>query len=70
METTKAFGCSLKWKSKMEWRRTLDERWKEKPVKVEGIDLDGVKALVGNQSDVYRLINVWATLCDRVSGIC
>jgi len=63
VKTTKAFGCSLKWKSKMDWRKTLDERWKEKPVKVEGIDLEGVKALVGNRSDVYRLINVWATWC-------
>ena len=63
VETTKAFGCSLKWKSKMDWRKTLDERWKEKPVKVEGIDLEGVTALVGNRSDVYRLINVWATWC-------
>ena len=26
VETTKAFGCSMKWKSKMEWRKTLDER--------------------------------------------
>ena len=30
VETTKAFGCSMKWKSKMEWRKTLDERWAEK----------------------------------------
>jgi peroxiredoxin len=63
VEITKAFGCSLKWKSKVDWRKTLDERWEERPVKVEGIDLEGVKALVGNRSDAYRLINVWATWC-------
>ena len=27
VETTRAFGCSMKWKSKMEWRNTLDQRW-------------------------------------------
>ena len=24
VETTKAFGCSMKWKSKLEWRKKLD----------------------------------------------
>ena len=30
VETTKAFGCSMKWKSKMAWRKKLDERWADK----------------------------------------
>jgi len=63
VESTKAFGCSMKWKSKMEWRRTLDEQWKEKPVELEETDLEGIKALIANGGDSYRLINVWATWC-------
>ena len=63
VETTKAFGCSMKWKSKLSWRETLDERWKEKPVALEETDLEGIKSLINNQGDTYRLINVWATWC-------
>jgi thiol-disulfide isomerase/thioredoxin len=63
VETTKAFGCSMKWKSKQEWRITLDERWKEKPVELSAIDMQGIKELINNDSDKYRLINVWATWC-------
>ncbi len=63
VETTKAFGCSMKWKSKMEWRKTLDERWAEKPVELTGIDVAGVNELVENKGENLRLINVWATWC-------
>jgi peroxiredoxin len=63
VKTTKAFGCSMKWKSKMEWRNTLDERWKEKPVMLENVELEAIKALIKNEGDNYRLINVWATWC-------
>jgi thiol-disulfide isomerase/thioredoxin len=63
VETTKAFGCSMKWKSKISWRKTLDERWKEKPVELISADLAGIKEVVSNSSDKFRLINVWATWC-------
>ncbi len=63
VETTRVFGCSMKWKSKVSWRKTLDERWKEKPVQLSGIDLQGVRELLENNSNKYRLINVWATWC-------
>jgi thiol-disulfide isomerase/thioredoxin len=53
----------MKWKSKQDWKRTLDERWKEKPVELSGIDLEGIGTLLQNDSDKYRLINVWATWC-------
>ena len=48
---------------KLSWRKTLDERWKEKPVDLTGTDLAGIKELLKNGSDKYRLINVWATWC-------
>jgi len=63
VETTKAFGCSMKWKSKVSWRKTLDERWKERPVELSGIDLPGIRDLIKNGSNKFRLINVWATWC-------
>jgi peroxiredoxin len=63
VETTKAFGCSMKWKSKTEWRKTLDERWKEQPVGVEETGLEGIREVIANQGERYRLINVWATWC-------
>ncbi len=63
VETTKAFGCSMKWKSKTEWRLTLDERWAKKEVELFGIDVVGVKELVANKGENLRLINVWATWC-------
>jgi thiol-disulfide isomerase/thioredoxin len=63
VESTKAFGCSMKWKSKESWRKTLDERWKEKPVELSGIDLAGITELLKNGSNRYRLINIWATWC-------
>ena len=63
VESTKAFGCSMKWKSKVSWRKTLDERWKEKDVELISTDLVGIQKLVKNSSEKYRLINVWATWC-------
>jgi thiol-disulfide isomerase/thioredoxin len=63
VETTKAFGCSMKWISKVEWRKRLDEQWKEKPVEVSLIGEEEVKALGKNPGDKLRLVNVWATWC-------
>ncbi len=63
VETTKAFGCSMKWKSKMEWRKKLDEDWSNKPVELKEIDEEGVRALVANPGEKLRLINLWATWC-------
>ena len=63
VESTKAFGCSMKWKSKVSWRTTLDVRWKETPVELISADLEGIKEVVQNSGEKYRLINVWATWC-------
>ena len=63
VETTRAFGCSMKWKSKMEWRKKLDEDWANKPVEVQPIDIGGLKVLLANQGETIRLINFWATWC-------
>ena len=63
VESTKAFGCSMKWKSKMAWREKLDEQWSNKSVTVSLIDELGIKEVVQNQGEKLRLINVWATWC-------
>lgn len=63
VETTRAFGCSMKWKSKMAWRQTLDERWAEKPVELKDLGVDGLKGLLANQGENLRLINIWASWC-------
>ena len=63
VETTRAFGCSMKWISKMAWRKQLDEQWAEKPAPLEEIDDEGVKKLLMNQGDQLTLINLWATWC-------
>ena len=63
VETTRAFGCSMKWKSKVAWRKQLDEQWAEKPVPLEEIDEQGVKELLSNRGNQLTLINLWATWC-------
>lgn len=63
VEKTKSFGCSIKWTDKIEATKKAVEQWNSEPVKVEMIDLAGVKKLLANESDKLRLINIWATWC-------
>jgi thiol-disulfide isomerase/thioredoxin len=63
VETTRAFGCSIKWKSKVEWRQQIDEQWAEKPVELKDIDIPGVEELLANGDGNLLLVNLWATWC-------
>jgi peroxiredoxin len=63
VEKTKTFGCSIKWASKAEWRTKLDTDWKNRSVEVIDYDISGIKEIIANKSDKYRLINLWATWC-------
>ncbi len=63
VEKTKTFGCSIKWSSKSEWRNKLDKDWSKKPVEVLETDINGIKELLANKTEKYRLINLWATWC-------
>ena len=62
-KTTKVFGCSIKWASKDDWVSEYKKKWAAEPVDLEIIDETGIKALLKNNSDKLRLINVWATWC-------
>jgi peroxiredoxin len=63
VQTTKVFGCSIKWASKSDWITRAREEWAREPVKLDTIGVDGLKDLLQNHSDKLRLINVWATWC-------
>jgi peroxiredoxin len=62
-QTTKVFGCSIKWASKSNWVTEYHEKWGKEPVSLEIIDESGIKDLLKNNTDKLRLINVWATWC-------
>jgi len=63
VEKTKVFGCSIKWASKSEWKKKLDNDWKNRPVELDTLDDSGLRTILSNSSDNYRLVNIWATWC-------
>jgi thiol-disulfide isomerase/thioredoxin len=63
VETTKVFGCSVKWIEKNDWLQKAAEKWARQPVTISAIDTSGIKDLLKNTSDKLRLINIWATWC-------
>lgn len=61
---TKTFGCSVKWKSKQDYKEQLYKKWAALPVQLDEADINGIKSLVANkESGKLRLINIWATWC-------
>jgi len=63
VETTKTFGCSIKWASKRGSVGKSLEQWAAEPVKLEGIGLEDVPALLKNDTDKLRVVNIWSTGC-------
>ena len=63
VETTKVFGCSVKWASKTNWLEQAKVKWAQEPVSLNVVDEAGVKELVANKTDKLRVINLWATWC-------
>jgi thiol-disulfide isomerase/thioredoxin len=64
VETTKVFGCSVKWSDKRAWVKEGYEQWAKEPVTLDPIDEAGVRAQAKNEGGKkLRLINVWATWC-------
>ena len=60
---TKPFGCSTKWREKIELVKKDQADWEQAEVTVDEIDAAGIAALVKNNTDKYRLFNVWSTSC-------
>jgi peroxiredoxin len=63
VEKTGTFGCSIKWASKRAGAKASLERWAKEEVKLDTIDLDGIKKLLKNDTDNLRVVNFWRTRC-------
>ncbi|MGA2069241.1 MAG: redoxin domain-containing protein [Thermoguttaceae bacterium] len=63
VETTKVFGCSIKWSDKRQSVEDSLAAWAKEPVELKPIDEKGLRALVKNDGRKLRLLNVWATWC-------
>lgn len=63
VETTRAFGCSIKWAGKAETVKPFMAKLAAEPVSVEMADVEALRALRKNDSGKLRLVNFWATWC-------
>lgn len=63
VETTKTFGCSVKWSDKRQSVVEFMERLAAEPVELETVSLETLREIRANKGDKLRLINVWATWC-------
>ncbi|AOS43237.1 Thiol-disulfide oxidoreductase ResA [Lacunisphaera limnophila] len=62
--STRVFGCSVKWKDKVEDNLRWRAKVAKEPVSLEKVDVAGIKALRANaDSGKLRLVNFWATWC-------
>ena len=60
---TPAFGCSTKWKSKIDGRMAKLKKMEAEPVNVETVTADDLKKLRTNPTGKVLLVNFWATWC-------
>ena len=60
---TSAFGCSTKWKSKIDSQLRERKRIEAEPVRVEQVTADGLRKLRANDSGKVLLVTFWATWC-------
>jgi peroxiredoxin len=63
VETTKTFGCSVKWSEKRGTVQESLDKWAKEEVPLEAADLGAIQEILTNNTDTLRLINVWATWC-------
>jgi thiol-disulfide isomerase/thioredoxin len=63
VETTKTFGCSVKWADKRPWVKEGFEKWAQEPVALDVADEAAIRAVAKGDARKLRLINVWATWC-------
>jgi len=60
---TPAFGCSTKWKSKIDSQLAELKKIEAEPVVVEQITAEELKKLRSNPTNKVLLVNFWATWC-------
>jgi peroxiredoxin len=60
---TPAFGCSTKWKSKIDSQLEELKKIEAEPVKIEMATADDLKKLRTNPTGKVLLVNFWATWC-------
>src|SRR5580698_10468574 len=60
---TPSFGCSTKWKSKIDAGMAELKKIEAEPVNVEMVTADDLKKLRQNSTDKVILVNFWATWC-------
>ena len=60
---TPAFGCSTKWKSKIDSQLAEMKKIEAEPVTVEMVSADDLKKLRTNPTGKVLLVNFWATWC-------
>jgi peroxiredoxin len=60
---TPAFGCSTKWKSKIDSQLKEMQKIEAEPVTVEMASADDLKKLRSNPTDKVLLVSFWATWC-------
>src|SRR5437870_3405086 len=63
VETTKVFGCSVKWADKCASVKAGLEKWAQEPVTLDPVDAEGLKAIAAGDAKKLRLVNAWATWC-------
>ena len=63
VETTRPFGCSIKWSYKRDSAKKALERWANEDVSLATIDEKGIRSLLKNDSEQLRLVNFWRTRC-------
>ena len=60
-ETTKTFGCSIKWADKRDGVKQGFESWSKEPVNLKDINLDAFKTLFQNKTENYLLLTIWSS---------
>ena len=61
--TTRVFGCSTKWADKRDMAKKEIEKWNSEPVELKPIDAAGLGKLAANETENFRLVNLWSITC-------
>lgn len=64
VKTTKVFGCSIKWRDKVDYNISWRKKVAAEPVSLQKADAMLLRNVVANSSSgKIRMINMWATWC-------